>query len=532
MTRTPNGTGARFPRALSGLVAPRRRTPHTGPALEVRPPGLVGRSADPDLASVTWAKRLAELARALGRTATPRDRITEDQLGGALLETITATDREEVWLALSVMTAVFPEDTRVMEVARESEFDGGAALAAAVAAATDEHTVRWGVRVVCAQTLVDVHHTLTFPYTSGIQRVVRETVTRWRRDHGCRPIGWTPNFLSIRALGPDEDAALEVPPREQTGPGFERDYDVLVPWESTYLLAELAAEPYRTARLRAQAQWSRCLTGVIGYDCVPITSAETIAAGTETFARNLSAVAHFDRVTTISEAAGSEYRGWIRALGAIGLSGPQVRPVLLPVEVPEQVSAQAMDQARDRFVVNDLPLILVVGSHEPRKNHDAVLHAAELLWREGLAFSLTFVGSGGWRSERFTQQLEQLQAHGRPVDLAKGIGDEVLFAAYRLARFTVFPSLNEGFGLPAAESLACGTPVVTSDFGSMLEIAADGGALTVDPRDDHAIADAMRGLLTDDDLLHRLQEQARRRPRRTWDDYAAETWESLTGGAN
>jgi glycosyltransferase involved in cell wall biosynthesis len=77
------------------------------------------------------------------------------------------------------------------------------------------------------------------------------------------------------------------------------------------------------------------------------------------------------------------------------------------------------------------------------------------------------------------------------------------------------------------ESIACGTPVITSDFGSMREITADGGALLVDPRDDHALAAAMHTLLTDDAELERLAKQARGRPVRTWDDYADQVWQIL-----
>ena len=105
--------------------------------------------------------------------------------------------------------------------------------------------------------------------------------------------------------------------------------------------------------------------------------------------------------------------------------------------------------------------------------------------------------------------------------------DRQLWAAYRLARCTLFPSLHEGFGLPVAESLAAGTPAVTSNFGSMAEIADGGGAMTVDPHDDHSIADALRVLITDDAEHARLVEQARRRTVRTWDDYAGELWTYL-----
>jgi len=70
--------------------------------------------------------------------------------------------------------------------------------------------------------------------------------------------------------------------------------------------------------------------------------------------------------------------------------------------------------------------------------------------------------------------------------------------------------------------------VITSNFGSMREIAdAGGGALLVDPRDDLSLVGAMRSLLTDDDLYAELVDKAVHRPVRTWDDYANETWTEL-----
>ena len=174
-------------------------------------------------------------------------------------------------------------------------------------------------------------------------------------------------------------------------------------------------------------------------------------------------------------------------------------------------------------------MVFVVGSHEPRKTHLTVLHAAELLWREGHKFSLTFMGGNSWNSQTFQATLSALPGAGRPVESISAASDDLLWGGYRVARFTVFPSLNEGFGLPLAESLACGTPAVTSDYGSMREIVElGGGALLVDPRDDHSVADGMRALLTDDTLLEMLRDQALSRPRRTWDMYAQETWELFT----
>jgi glycosyltransferase involved in cell wall biosynthesis len=237
-------------------------------------------------------------------------------------------------------------------------------------------------------------------------------------------------------------------------------------------------------------------------------------------------VRNFDVVATISQASGAEYTGWRMMLSAIGVEGPRIEQVRLPVEIAEPNAAD-LEAARARFKIGRLPLVLVVGSHEPRKNHLAVLHAAELLWREGLEFSLSFVGGNSWNADSFSRRLTDLQRAGRPVDSESRLSDGLLWSVYRLARCTVFPSLNEGFGLPVAESLAAGTPTITSDFGSMREIAAEGGALTVDPQDDHAIARALRTLLIDDVVHSRLTAEAQRRPVRTWDDYARDAWQVL-----
>ena len=190
----------------------------------------------------------------------------------------------------------------------------------------------------------------------------------------------------------------------------------------------------------------------------------------------------------------------------------------LPVEVPPPVGQTE--------AVDDVPLVMSVGSFEPRKSQLAVLHAAERLWREGHAFRLRFIGGGGWRTQ-FDAELNRLAAAGRDVAVTVRMTDEELWRTYRRARFSVFPSLHEGYGLPVAESLAYGTPALTTDYGSTAEIAAEGGALTVDPRDDDALVDAMRRLLTDDDLVAELEQAAGARPIRTWDDYARELWDVL-----
>jgi glycosyltransferase involved in cell wall biosynthesis len=73
----------------------------------------------------------------------------------------------------------------------------------------------------------------------------------------------------------------------------------------------------------------------------------------------------------------------------------------------------------------------------------------------------------------------------------------------RGAKALLFPSLYEGFGLPALEAMLLGTPVMTSNTASMPEVVGD-AAMQVDPYDTHAMAEAIRALDTDQGLRDRL----------------------------
>ncbi len=448
----------------------------------------------------------------------------------ALITALAPLDFSRAWLTIAVISGRLPSTEQVRTAVRYAETDGMvAALRVAIWSGPAARILDAGpfreVQVVKDAVLVDVHHTAEASFATGIQRVTREAVRRWVETHRPTLIGWHGSLDSLRRLTPPEirRACWGGPEVSDPAPG-----PIIVPFNCTYLLPELATETERTDALRCLAQYSSNELSLIGYDMVPITVPETThPAMPAAFARNLAAARHARRIATISESAAVEYLGWARMVHAVGVAGPTVVPCSLPNEVRTS-TADEMAATTDRLLVGNLPMVLVVGSHEPRKNHLAVLHASELLWREGHRFSLTFIGGRSWSGDLFMASLAKLQAQGRPVETISAAGDALLWSAYRLARFTVFPSINEGFGLPVVESITCGTPAITSNFGAMREIAADGGARLIDPRDDHALAGVMRELLTDDAELQRLTEAAVSRPVRTWDTYAAEAWDILT----
>jgi glycosyltransferase involved in cell wall biosynthesis len=380
--------------------------------------------------------------------------------------------------------------------------------------------------VVTDGTVVDVDFCARHDTHTGIHRVVRETVPRWDAEHDVHAVAWVDEYSVFRALAPREEARVfsfgEIP---EIDPEAEASYRqrLVVPWRSVVVLADVP-NPRSSAQLAALGIYSGNTIAMIGYDMIPITSAEMRPPDDATaFARYLTVVKHAHRLAGISRSATAEFAGFASALPAQGLPGPEVHEVLLAGEAP-RAGASRSPQAGER------PVVLCVGSHEPHKNQRAALHAAERLWNAGLDFEVRLVGGPGYSDAILRPALERLVADGRPVSSAGRVSDERLMQEIRSASFVVFASLHEGYGLPVAEALACGTPVITSNYGSQLEIAELGGCLVVDPRDDDDITAAMRRLITEPEELARLRAEAAARPVRTWDAYAAELWDFLVDG--
>jgi glycosyltransferase involved in cell wall biosynthesis len=151
--------------------------------------------------------------------------------------------------------------------------------------------------------------------------------------------------------------------------------------------------------------------------------------------------------------------------------------------------------------------LLYLGTLEPRKNIPVLIEAyARLRQLTGTRVKLVLAGAKGWLYDAIFARVQQL-----------GLEEEVLFPGfvsdaeqplwYRAAAAFAYPSLYEGFGIPVAEALACGTPVVTSTVSSLPEAGA-GLALTVDPRDVEALALALQKALCDTSLREKCQAMA------------------------
>jgi len=189
-----------------------------------------------------------------------------------------------------------------------------------------------------------------------------------------------------------------------------------------------------------------------------------------------------NKIAAISEGAATEFR-----------------------RVTDQNGLQAI---RDRYGL-ERPFVLSVGTRRPHKNLARLVTA---LARTG-AYATHDLVFAGPTDSRFPDEARQaalaLKLDGA-VRFLEWVPEADLPGLYTLADLFVMPSLVEGFGLPALEAMACGTPVVASNISSLPEVVQNAGVL-VDPLDIDALAAALQALLSDPTKRQRMAEAGLRR---------------------
>ena len=144
------------------------------------------------------------------------------------------------------------------------------------------------------------------------------------------------------------------------------------------------------------------------------------------------------------------------------------------------------------------PYILYVGKHHEYKNVMTLMRAYMTQRDIHQNFQLVIAGKQDSRQKALYEIAAQFDS-GKRILFTDFVPDGQLFDLYRGARLFVFPSRYEGFGLPPLEAMACGVPVISSHAASLPEVVGD-AAIQVNPDDVSALADAMRSVLTDENL--------------------------------
>jgi glycosyltransferase involved in cell wall biosynthesis len=191
---------------------------------------------------------------------------------------------------------------------------------------------------------------------------------------------------------------------------------------------------------------------------------------------------------------------------------------------------EELQPVRDEAILRDMkkqfgikgPYVLHVGSIQPRKNLARLVEAFSQAMDVVEGLRLVLAGRRAWGDQSLLDRIHELDLAERVV-MPGYVPDADLAALYSGASVYAFPSLYEGFGFPALEAMACGTPVVCANTSSLPEIVGD-AALTFAPTDVAGQADALRRVLTDPALRKHLVERGFARLQQfTWEAASRET---------
>ena len=375
---------------------------------------------------------------------------------------------------------------------------------------------------------IDVSSSCKSAKNTGMQRMTRGLYRHLAERVPVRPICWNRMGKRYQDLGPRELQVLQNPfqvmsratarpewyGETRTAEWMRLFFRKTLDLERELTSADVLLIPdfYRDARSelipRVIGKTGVCSVAIF-HDAAALRWAGLSEIDRQRFHQYLQSLAACDVVICISQESQDDLlRIWREA----GISPPPTVVEPWPVEFD--------DLERDDSTNAGQPIVACIASFEPRKNHLTLLAASEKLWSRGLNFELQLVGrTTHYSARRVIPAVWRLRSRGRAVHWLRHISDDDLHQVLRSCRFTVYPSFMEGFGLPIAESLWHGKPVVCGGNGALGEIARAGGCLIVDQRNEESLAAGIEKLLTDEQEYSRLREEARTRTFRTWTEY-------------
>jgi glycosyltransferase involved in cell wall biosynthesis len=369
-----------------------------------------------------------------------------------------------------------------------------------------------------------VDATLMASSNTGIQRVNRQLAKHLiESDHTLVPIKWDESHASI-VLASEQD--LEYLSR-WSGPSpdsWSRSFDPdQINEASTYLMAELPLN--RSLNIQEQvitffkSRAVRCVA--IFFDAIPDKlSALYPPPFTLAHRTYMKLLDSMDSIIPISETSANDLLNYITTTDCRGLSlESRINVIDLPSEFPEART----DHSERVFNANMPCRLLSVGTVEPRKNHETLIRAfLDAEKKSERKLLLTIVGGEESFDKDLPKKIMTLIGESKNIVWIKEASDALLREQYLQANFTVFPSLEEGFGMPILESLWFGVPCICSDSGQMGELAANGGCETVDVQSVDDMSNAITRLANEPDRISQLNLEIRDRYFKTWNEYASE----------
>ncbi len=373
---------------------------------------------------------------------------------------------------------------------------------------------------------MDVTSSCKWPRPTGVQRCVRGIYLELKKREKVIPVVWQDSLQTYCHLTPNQHAHMRdlslFPFEQKFTTGISRSLQfagnrwrpidlqqVLRPGD-VYLQPEI----FQDDRIEWMQQTFPKIPEVrkvgVFYDALNWSHSHLSATGRLTrFEDYMRQFTEFDALTAISEFSASAIKDFWQEVPVSGPAPAVIFPVLGWKRRPR------LKSMRERTL-----RIPYVATLEPRKNHLALLDACDLLWNEGYQFELILVGrEGPGQGKLISGKIKKWIKEGKPVEWHPGMSDFRVKRLYKNAKFTLYPSLVEGFGLPILESLWFGAPCLCHQEGAVAETSQGGGCYQVDVKRVESLADGIRNMLDDRELILKLSREAKEREFYTWSDY-------------
>jgi len=362
--------------------------------------------------------------------------------------------------------------------------------------------------------------TLQFDGNTGVQRTARQTA-RALMEYGCKVIAttWDKDVESLAPLTPKELLHLskwDGPSTDQwhqwVNPKFSPDNSWLMSNEMPPNLG-----PGINCKLINFAKANNMKTAVTFFDAIPCLLLNLYPAGSyQLHFSYMKQLTEWDLIFPISEQSANDM---LALLSELDIDQQLLIPKLKPLRLPTEFhgSPRKMNYP---IVLNARPFILVLSTFEKRKNHLTLFRAIEIAQRS-FTFGFDLILVGHPLGTEVVKLANQYQRKFPSIRIEHNASDQQLQDLFDRADFTIYPSIEEGFGLPIAESIWNGKPVICDKFRAINDLASEGGCLQVDVLNAEEFADAIVTLATNLEIYRLKLAEIDARAFITWADYVS-----------
>ena len=375
-----------------------------------------------------------------------------------------------------------------------------------------------------------VDHTVNCPANTGLQRVVRMLAKAMMSlDVRVLFVKWSSAHKTFVFINAEELAHLSqwngpsVRPHDaEFYPSGQLDGPVIgqaeIPNDSWLLIPEVTHITYKTdLHTRDVLKASRCLglrTACIFYDAIPLRR-EELRGCADVHLDYMKCLVDADLLLPISQWSCDD----LLRFAEIDTSSASPVPSIAVLPMPSESILGSRKRNLKEIVSRAERKLLSVGSITPHKNQIALVRAFNSFCAKNPSsdWKLHLIGHVHPLVE---ESLRTLIASNPKISHTQGATDDELRIAYETCAFTVFPSIEEGFGLPIVESLWFGRPCICANFGAMAEAGNKPGCVAIDTNDLVEIEEAISNLIKEPDLLVSLFSAIISIDLDTWRDYA------------